>query len=119
MVEEHGAAMSALIAGHRATAAAQERSFTARLSAAMLTQSPACSYVAALCTHAVESALQVHVCTHCGLMGFWDAQRNMACCPSLKTDEHMAKLNLPYACKLLFQELQSMNIIPRLKLADI
>ena len=43
----------------------------------------------------------------------------MACCPSLKTDEHMAKLNLPYACKLLFQELQSMNIIPRLKLADI
>eukprot|EP00891_Asterochloris_glomerata_P000044 jgi/Astpho2/44/e_gw1.00001.71.1_t len=62
---------------------------------------------------------EVHVCTHCGLMGFWDAKRNMACCPSLKTDEHMAKLNLPYACKLLFQELQSMNIIPRLKLADI
>ena len=27
-------------------------------------------------------------------------------CPSTKSPEHMATMKLPYACKLLFQELQ-------------
>jgi DNA-directed RNA polymerase III subunit RPC2 len=39
-------------------------------------------------------------------------------CPSTRSPDHMASLKLPYACKLLFQELQSMNIVPRLELAD-
>ena len=39
--------------------------------------------------------------------------------PVDRSSAHMATIKIPYACKLLFQELQSMNIIPRLKLADL
>uniref|UniRef100_A0A8B9U9H8 DNA-directed RNA polymerase n=1 Tax=Anas zonorhyncha TaxID=75864 RepID=A0A8B9U9H8_9AVES len=38
-------------------------------------------------------------------------------CHYCKSSCHVSSLRIPYACKLLFQELQSMNIIPRLKLA--
>ncbi len=68
--------------------------------------------------HKTHMAPQVHVCTHCGLMGYYDANLGYAVCPSRKVPDDMARLKLPYACKLLFQELQSMNIVPRLRLAE-
>ena len=40
------------------------------------------------------------------------------CCPSTKSSSEMQTMKLPYACKLLFQELQSMNIVPRLTLSE-
>lgn len=61
---------------------------------------------------------EVHVCTHCGLMGYYDARQGRAVCPSLKCSDTMEKMKLPYAAKLLFQELQSMNIVPRLVLSE-
>jgi len=62
---------------------------------------------------------EVHVDTASGLLGYWDAARNCAVSPLTRTSDAMATIKIPYACKLLFQELQSMNIIPRLKLADL
>jgi DNA-directed RNA polymerase III subunit RPC2 len=52
------------------------------------------------------------VCSRCGLLGAagW--------CQFCRSSEHMAVLRLPYGCKLLFQELMAMNIIPRLLLRD-
>nr|XP_009861326.2 DNA-directed RNA polymerase III subunit RPC2 [Ciona intestinalis] len=53
---------------------------------------------------------EVDVCGKCGLLGYdgW--------CQFCKSSKNVATLKIPYACKLLFQELTSMNIIPRLKL---
>ncbi|XP_059834558.1 DNA-directed RNA polymerase III subunit RPC2 isoform X2 [Hypanus sabinus] len=58
-----------------------------------------------------SDAFEVDVCGLCGLLGYsgW--------CHYCKSSCHVSSLRIPYACKLLFQELQSMNIVPRLKLA--
>lgn len=46
----------------------------------------------------------------CGLIAYtgW--------CQYCRTGEKVRDLRIPYACKLLFQELQSMNVRPRLRL---
>ncbi|PNW76230.1 hypothetical protein CHLRE_12g542800v5 [Chlamydomonas reinhardtii] len=62
---------------------------------------------------------EVHVDARSGLLGWWDAHRNCPVSPVDRTSDNMATIKIPYACKLLFQELQSMNIIPRLRLADL
>eukprot|EP00897_Mesotaenium_endlicherianum_P004680 jgi/Mesen1/423/ME000100S10653 len=61
---------------------------------------------------------EVQVCTQCGLMGYWHHKLKVPLCSLCKTGLHIATLKLPYACKLLFQELQSMNIVPRLQLSE-
>ncbi|SCV05747.1 LANO_0H14290g1_1 [Lachancea nothofagi CBS 11611] len=60
-----------------------------------------------------SDAFEVDVCNQCGLMGYsgW--------CTTCKSAEHIIKMTIPYAAKLLFQELLSMNIAPRLKLEDV
>ncbi|VDP04104.1 unnamed protein product [Heligmosomoides polygyrus] len=54
---------------------------------------------------------KVEVCADCGLIGYhgW--------CQNCRSSKSLANIKIPYACKLLFQELQSMNIVPKLELA--
>ncbi|XP_074292331.1 DNA-directed RNA polymerase III subunit 2-like isoform X2 [Silene latifolia] len=60
----------------------------------------------------------VQVCKLCGLLGYYNHKLKAGICSACKNGDNISTMKLPYACKLLFQELQSMNIVPRLKLAD-
>jgi len=57
-----------------------------------------------------SDAFEIDVCGQCGLIGYsgW--------CSYCRSSHHISTLQIPYACKLLFQELQSMNIVPRITL---
>jgi DNA-directed RNA polymerase III subunit RPC2 len=59
-----------------------------------------------------SDAFSASVCLTCGLLQYQNW------CQYCRSGEHVADIRLPYACKLLFQELQSMNVLPRLRLKD-
>ncbi|CAE6219232.1 unnamed protein product [Arabidopsis arenosa] len=61
---------------------------------------------------------EVQVCRACGLLGYYNYKLKKAVCSTCKNGDNIATMKLPYACKLLFQELQSMNVVPRLKLVE-
>lgn len=55
----------------------------------------------------------VYVCEQCGFVGY------QGWCQYCKKSTELSQLKIPYAAKLLFQELQAMNIVPRLHLEDV
>lgn len=59
-----------------------------------------------------SDAFDVDVCNHCGRLAY------SSWCHSCQSSTNVAKISIPYACKLLFQELTSMNVIPKLKLKN-
>ena len=60
-----------------------------------------------------SDAFSANVCLTCGLVQYQNW------CQYCRSGEKVADIRLPYACKLLFQELQSMNVLPRLRLRDV
>lgn len=53
------------------------------------------------------------ICEKCGFLA-----QNESFCGRCLSGEQVSRVRIPYACKLLFQELQSMNIATRLRLVD-
>ena len=45
------------------------------------------------------------VCRKCGLLGYYNHKLKTSYCSMCKNGKNMAKMRLPYACKLLFQVL--------------
>ncbi|KAH8593293.1 DNA-directed rna polymerase-like protein III subunit [Bisporella sp. PMI_857] len=59
-----------------------------------------------------SDAHEVDICEVCGLMGY------QGWCQTCKSTRGVNKMTMPYAAKLLIQELLSMNVSVRLKLED-
>lgn len=57
---------------------------------------------------------QVYVCKKCGLIASYNDQLHIHYCRTCDNRVDFAYVEIPYACKLLFQELITMNVVPRI-----
>jgi len=64
----------------------------------------------------VSDAYRLHCCDTCGLFATANIEKNVYECKLCKSKGAISQIALPYACKLLFQELMTMSIAPRLVL---
>lgn len=65
----------------------------------------------------VSDAYRVHVCNFCGLFCIADLKLNRFECRVCQNTTGISQIRIPYAAKLLFQELMAMNVAPRLLLS--
>ena len=63
----------------------------------------------------VSDNYRAFVCNTCGLISTVNPDKNIYKCSQCKNYIDFAEVRIPYACKLLIQELQSMCIAPRIK----
>ena len=56
---------------------------------------------------------RVFVCKECGLFAAVNPEDGVYSCKKCKNYVHFSEVRIPYACKLLMQELESMSIAPR------
>lgn len=57
---------------------------------------------------------RIHVCDICGLMVIANIKKNSFECRNCKNSTRISQIWMPYACKLLIQELMAMQIVPRM-----
>lgn len=61
---------------------------------------------------------KVHVCKDCGMIAAYNDEKGIHLCKSCDNRNNFALVEIPYACKLLFQELITMNVAPRMLTAQ-
>jgi len=61
----------------------------------------------------------IYVCEECGMIGYYDVNRDRLMCPIHKDKATLKPVEVTYAFKLLIQELMSMGIRPRLVVEEL
>ena len=61
-----------------------------------------------------SDAYNIHVCNKCGNIAAFNNKENIHFCHTCENRTDFKFVELPYSCKLLFQELYTMNIMPRI-----
>lgn len=61
-----------------------------------------------------SDAFRVHVCKRCGMIAAYNDKKHIHHCRTCDNRVDFDYVELPYACKLMFQELMTMNIAPRI-----
>ena len=64
----------------------------------------------------VSDKYGIHICNLCGLITTSNPTKQLYECKKCNNYGDFSKVYIPYACKLLFQELQCMSIYPRIQL---
>jgi DNA-directed RNA polymerase II subunit RPB2 len=62
---------------------------------------------------------QVHICNKCGLIASYNDEYNLHLCKTCENRADFSYVEIPYSLKLLFQELMTMNIAPRIMTENI
>ena len=62
----------------------------------------------------VSDKYAVHVCKKCGLIAIYNDKKHIHLCKICENKTEFSYVEIPFSCKLLFQELISMNIVPRI-----
>ena len=66
----------------------------------------------------VSDKYSVHICNACGVIVPYNESESIHKCSICENGNDFSYVKIPYSCKLLFQELITMNVIPRLLTAN-
>ena len=65
-------------------------------------------------TYKCSDKYEVHICNKCGMIAIYNNEKNIYKCNMCDNFVDFSRVEIPYAFKLLTQELITMNIAPRI-----